>query len=232
MKNWEPKLKDAGREFDQVMKNHGELVAREGWIFILFFAALTIGLYFFEAYVYALIGSILTVFCVFFFRNPPRTIDGIKGVVVSPADGRVMDVVKVKETKYLQGPAVRVRIFLSIFDVHVNRVPIAGRVEFCEKVPGLYLAAYKDEAGQKNARNYLGINSEWGKILVVQVTGLIARRLVCWVKPGDLLQTGERFGLIRFGSCTEIYLPKNATILVQPGQKVKGGESQIARLCK
>jgi len=215
-----------------VMKNHGELVAREGWIFILFFAVLTIGLYYFEAYVSALIAFILTIFCVFFFRNPPRTIDGHKGVVVSPADGRVMDIVKVKENKYLQGPAVRIRIFLSVFNVHINRVPIAGRVEFSEKVPGLYLAAYKDEAGQKNARNYLGINSEWGKILVVQVTGLIARRLVCWVKPGDELMTGQRFGLIRFGSCTEIYLPKNATILVQPGQKVKGGESQIARFCE
>lgn len=215
-----------------MMKNHAELVAREGWIFILFFAALTTGLYYLEAYISALLALILTGFCVFFFRNPPRTIDGHKGVVVSPADGRVMDVVKVKETKYLQGPALRVRIFLSVFNVHINRVPIAGRVEFSEKVPGLYLAAYKDEAGQKNARNYLGINSEWGKILVVQVTGLIARRLVCWVKPGDELQTGQRFGLIRFGSCTEIYLPKNATILVQPGQKVKGGESQIARFCK
>jgi phosphatidylserine decarboxylase len=102
-------------------------------------------------------------------------------------------------------------------------------VEWVEKVGGEYLPAYKDEASSKNVRNYLGISTEWGRIMVVQITGLIARRLVCWVHSGDTLQTGDRFGLIRFGSCTEVYLPDKAIINIKPGQKVKGGETVIAR---
>lgn len=209
--------------------NHRELIAREGWIFIAFFALFTAGFYWAGSPITSSIGLVLTLFCIFFFRNPPRPIDQRPGIVVSPADGRVMDIVTVKEDRYIHGEALRVRIFLSIFDVHINRIPLAGRVEWVEKVPGLFLAAYKDEASQKNVRNYVGLATDWGKILVVQITGLIARRLVCWVQPGDNLQTGQRFGLIRFGSCTEVYLPETATILVQAGQKVKGGESIIAR---
>ena len=122
------------------------------------------------------------------------------------------------------------RIFLSIFNVHINRNPIGGRVEWVQRFTGMYLPAYKDEAGKKNVRNYLGIVTNWGKVLVVQITGFVARRLVCWVREGDTLSTGQRFGLIRFGSCTEVYLPEEVTILVKAGQKVKGGETVIARL--
>ncbi|MDD3364791.1 MAG: phosphatidylserine decarboxylase, partial [Syntrophomonas sp.] len=147
-------------------------------------------------------------------------------------DGRVMDIKTVVEENYVHAKTIRVRIFLSIFNVHINRSPIEGRVEWVNRVSGIYLPAYKDEVSDRNARNYVGIVTEWGKILVVQITGLIARRLVCWVQPGDTLKIGERFGLIRFGSCTEIYLPEDATILVQTGQKLKGGETVIARFCE
>ncbi|MEA4924425.1 MAG: phosphatidylserine decarboxylase family protein [Syntrophomonadaceae bacterium] len=209
--------------------NHSEPVAREGWIFVVLAVLLTLLLYFTAGYGGAVPGVVLTVFCLFFFRNPGRTIPEERGIVVSPADGKVMDITTMAEDKYIQANTQRVRIFLSLFNVHINRNPIAGKVEWVKKVSGEYLPAYKDEASFKNARNYLGISTAWGRIMVVQITGLIARRLVCWVRPGDIMSTGERFGLIRFGSCTEIYLPDEAVIKVKPGQKVKGGETIIAR---
>ncbi len=210
--------------------SHNEPVAREGWPFIVLIGLLSLSFYIFDAKIAALAGIVLTIFCIFFFRNPNRMIPGENGSVVAPADGRVMDIMTLAENQFLHTDAIRVRIFLSLFNVHINRTPISGRVEWVKKVPGVYLAAYKDEASFLNARNYVGIDTSWGKILVVQITGLVARRLVCWVQPGDILKTGERFGLIRFGSCTEVYLPVGTEILVSPGQKLKGGESLIAKL--
>lgn len=208
---------------------HRELVAREGWIFVIFCILISILLYFLAGYAGAVIGLVFTIFCLFFFRNPKRVIPTGTGVVVSPADGVIMDITPMAEDRFMKANTQRVRIFLNIFNVHINRNPIAGRVEWVEKVAGEYLPAYKDKASYKNVRNYLGISTEWGRILVVQITGLVARRLVCWVQPGDTMQTGDRFGLIRFGSCTEIYLPEKVSINVNPGQKVKGGETVIAR---
>lgn len=209
---------------------HKEIIAREGWIFVLIFLLLAIPLFYFTGYVGASPAIILALFCIYFFRNPERKISAARNVVVSPADGRIMDIEKLPEDQYIHAPAIRVRIFLSLFNVHLNRCPIQGQVEFVQKVPGQFLPAYKTEAGTVNARNYVGLNTKWGKILVVQITGLVARRLVCWVKAGDALATGERFGLIRFGSCTELYLPIDANIKVQPGHKVKGGSTVIAEL--
>lgn len=210
--------------------SHNEIIAREGWIFILFFLVLSVPLYYFTGYAGAVPAVILALFCGFFFRNPKREIVQGNGVVVSPADGRIMDIEKLTEDQYMHTPAIRVRIFLSLFNVHINRCPIKGQVDMVQTIPGQFLPAYKNEAGSVNARNYIGLTTNWGKILVVQITGLVARRLVCWVKPGDLLATGERFGLIRFGSCTELYLPLEANISVQAGDKVKGGKTVIARL--
>ena len=209
--------------------NHKEPVAREGWPFVLFCILISILLYFLAGYIGALIGLVLAVFCVFFFRNPKRTIPNGRGIVVAPADGQIMDITAMTEDRFINANTQRVRIFLNIFNVHINRNPIAGKVEWVEKVAGEYLPAYRNEASYKNVRNYLGISTAWGRILVVQITGLIARRLVCWAHPGDTMQTGDRFGLIRFGSCTEVYLPDQAIINVKPGQKVKGGETVIAR---
>lgn len=211
---------------------HREPVAREGWIFIIFCILISMFLYYLAGYAGAVIGLVFTIFCLFFFRNPERVIPSGREVVVSPADGVIMDITTMAEDRFMKANTQRVRIFLNIFNVHVNRNPIAGKVEWVEKVAGEYLPAYKDEASYKNVRNYLGISTEWGRIMVVQITGLIARRLVCWVQPGDTMQTGDRFGLIRFGSCTEIYLPEKVSINVKPGQKVKGGETVIARFYK
>lgn len=210
--------------------SHNEIIAREGWIFIIFFLVLSVPLYCFTGYAGAVPAIILALFCGYFFRNPEREIEAGQGVVVSPADGRIMDIEKLNEEQYMQTPVIRVRIFLSLFNVHVNRCPINGQVDMVRTVPGRFLPAYKTEAGTVNARNYVGLTTNWGKILVVQITGIIARRLVCWVNSGDQLATGERFGLIRFGSCTELYLPLEANITVQAGDSVKGGETVIARL--
>ncbi len=210
--------------------SHKEIVAHEGWIFIFAFLLIAIPLYYFAGYAGASPAVILALFCIYFFRNPKREIATEAGIVVSPADGRIMDIEKLNEDQYLHAPAIRIRIFLSLFNVHINRCPINGQVDLVQSVPGQFLPAYKTEAGTVNARNYVGLKTKWGKILVVQITGLVARRLVCWVNPGDRLTTGERFGLIRFGSCTELYLPLEAVINVQAGDKVKGGETVIARL--
>ncbi|CFX44501.1 Phosphatidylserine decarboxylase-related protein [Syntrophomonas zehnderi OL-4] len=212
------------------MKHHNEIIAREGWVFVFLFLLVTGIMYYFRAFSGAWLTFILALFCAFFFRNPKRSIPDSIGTVVSPADGRIMDIEKVYEDQYLNQSALRVRIFLSLLNVHINRVPINGEVEWVQRVAGQFLPAYKSEAGTKNARNYIGVATPWGRVLVVQVTGLVARRLVCWVKPGDDLQTGERFGLIRFGSCTELYLPPETTVLVQAGERVKGGETILAKL--
>lgn len=210
--------------------NHKEIVAREGWIFIAFFAGLAAVLYYFTGYPGALPAIILALFCVYFFRNPERTATEGETVVTSPADGRIMDIEEVSEDRFIQGRAIRIRIFLSLFNVHINRSPVDGQVVWSHKTGSKYLAAYKPEAGSRNVRNYLGFDVNGRKILLVQITGLIARRLVCWAAPGDQLERGERFGLIRFGSCTELYLPLDAVIKIKAGDKVKGGETDIAEL--
>lgn len=208
---------------------HKEFIAREGWVFIVFFALLAIIPWYFHVYWLTALCMLITIFCMFFFRNPERIVPSGRGEIVAPADGRVMDIAAVEEQYYVQGEAIRIRIFLNLFNVHVNRMPVKGEVNWVKQVSGKYLPAYKDEVGEENERNYVGIECDRGKILVVQITGLIARRLVCWVKPGQVLERGERLGLIRFGSCTEVYLPPGTRILVQAGDKVKGGESIIAK---
>lgn len=210
--------------------NHNEIVAREGWIFIAFFLGAAAALYYFTGYWGAVPAIILALFCTYFFRNPKRTASEEEAIVVSPADGRIMDIEEVTEDRFIHGQAIRVRIFLSLFNVHINRNPVDAEVVWVQKVGSKYLPAYKPEAGTYNVRNYLGLDANGQKILLVQITGLVARRLVCWVSPGDRMQRGERFGLIRFGSCVELYLPTDVDLKVKAGDKVKGGETDIAKL--
>lgn len=203
-------------------------IAKEGWIFILPLMVLTIAVYAVARW-WMLIPGVLLVFTAFFFRNPTRAVPDIDGIIVAPADGVVMAVEETFEDKYIDMESVRVSIFLSIFNVHINRTPVEGKVEYVERIPGRFMPAYKSEAGYWNAKNCLGLDTRWGKVLVVQITGLIARRIVCWAKEGDILSTGERYGLIRFGSCTEVFLPKNVELNVRPGDKVKGGKTILGR---
>jgi len=200
---------------------------------LIFFVVFTVIVYIWGTIWAALFPLVLVVFTLCFFRNPKRVINAQEDEIVSPADGVVLTVEEVNENKYLHGSAIKVSIFLNIFNVHVNRVPVAGEIEYLYYQPGKFLPAFKSHASDINERNYVGIRCKHNShlaVLVVQITGFIARRIVCWVKTGDRLQTGDLFGMIKFGSCTEIYLPVETTVLVKKGQKVRGGETIIGRV--
>lgn len=164
----------------------------------------------------------------YFFRDPERVVPEGRGLFVSPADGKVILVKDVYEKDYLQADTKQISIFMSPLNVHVNRAPCAGKVTYVKHTPGKFMAAYKDDASIKNENIVMALEGEQGRVLVRQVAGFVARRAVCRVKPGDLLKRGERYGMIKFGSRLDVYLPKNATISVQPGDKVLAGETVIA----
>ena len=166
-----------------------------------------------------------------FFRDPDRIIPAGEGLIVSPADGKIIAVSEVKEERFLKDRAIKVSIFLNLFDVHVNRIPCSGRIRGIVYQPGKYLAANKDLASTENEQNAILLETPSGvKIVFVQVAGLVARRIVCWTKEGDEVERGARFGMIRFGSRTDLFLPLGTEIKVTPGQKVKGGASVIGIL--
>ncbi len=208
---------------------HKEIIAVEGWVFIAVPALLSLFCFVISWKIAGVAFAMVSLFCLFFFRNPPRAIPQGKGLVISPADGKIMDITRVEEPLFMGGEVIKVRIFLSLFNVHINRMPIDGMVEGVHRVSGIFLPAYNIEASLKNQRNYIGISSDEGRLIVVQITGVIARRLVCWVTGGKSLSRGERLGLIRFGSCTELYLPCHADVQVTPGDRVRGGKSVIAK---
>jgi len=209
--------------------SHDHIIAREGWGYILAFLVLAGVGYYYTFRILALISLLVALFIGFFFRNPHRNAPGDELAILAPADGRILAIETVNEYRYLEAEAVKISIFLSLFNVHINRVPIKATVDWTKREGFSYLAAYKKEAADTNVRNYLAFASDYGRVLVVQITGLVARRLVCWVQPGDRLGTGDRFGLIKFGSCTELYIPKDTAILVEIGQRVRGGETIIGR---
>jgi len=204
-------------------------ISRDGWFYLVILAVLTVLAYWLWPWLVILPGVVF-LFTAFFFRNPERDIPIDELSLVSPADGIVMDVERVFEDQFLNGESIRVRIFLSIFNVHVNRSPMAGKVIFRAYRQGKMIPAFKSHASELNEKNYVGIQNDHLQILVTQVTGFIARRIVCWVKSGDIIAKGERFGLIKFGSCTEIFVPTNVEIMVSPGDKVSGGISVIGRV--
>jgi phosphatidylserine decarboxylase len=166
-----------------------------------------------------------------FFRDPERDPPEGEGLILAPADGKVVSVAQVnKDASVFLGAAVRVSIFLSPLDVHINRSPVEGAVEEVRYRRGKFLAAYKDQSSARNEQNSLSIVDPKGRRLgVVQVAGVVARRIVCWVKQGDYVSRGARIGLIMFGSRTDTYLPEGCRVEVVEGQRVKGGESVLAR---
>lgn len=209
--------------------NQPYLIAREGIPYVVISALLTV-LGFLIHSALGIFLIIITFFMAYFFRNPKRNIPSEEGLVLSPADGVIMEVSDVYEDRYLKGKAKKVSIFLSVFNVHLNRIPIRGQVEYRAYREGQFLPAFKSHASEINEKSFVGIANEHVKIMVTQVTGFIARRIVCWVKVGDNLNQGDLFGLIKFGSCTEIFLPPEVDIKVVKGDKVVGGESIIGRL--
>ncbi len=213
-----------------MMKNYGIPVAAEGWPFVVPLAVLTAVLYVIGWKNVGTLTLIATLFVLFFFRDPDRRVPTGEDIVVSPADGRVIVVKDVYEPEYLKQPAKQVSIFLSIFNVHVNRVPYGGRVETVKYNPGRFLVASMDKASTDNEQTAMVIENGGRKILVKQIAGLIARRIVCYARPGDELKTGERYGLIRFGSRVDIFLPKDAELKVKVGDRVKGARDIIGVL--
>ncbi|MBP5470108.1 MAG: phosphatidylserine decarboxylase family protein [Candidatus Riflebacteria bacterium] len=173
---------------------------------------------------------VLSAFSLYFFRDPERKIPSGEGLILSPADGRVIDIDTVDHAPFIDGPAKRVTIFLSLFDVHINRSPIKGKIAYRQYAPGKFMCAFEPKASTENEQNAVGIEGSDGyRVLVKQIAGLVARRIVCWKNPGDETEIGERFGLIRFGSRTEIFMPLDAKIDVKIGQKVSGASTIIAR---
>lgn len=205
------------------------IIAREGWVFIIIFAVIT-GATGYWNMILAIVPALLLALTLWFFRDPERTIPEGDRTVVSPADGRVMFVREVEEPTFMQGKAVMVSIFLSVFDVHINRVPVGGKVAYKDYVPGQFLSAWNETVGEVNERAYVGIETGRFRVLVSQVAGLIARRILTWSSVGDQVARGDRFGLIRFGSCTQIWLPMGSTVSVKPGDRVVGGVTVIGRL--
>ncbi len=181
------------------------------------------------------IASILTLAGWAFFRDFEREIPSDDNILIAPADGKVTDIKDLEESEFINQDATRIGIFLSVLDVHVNRTPCTGQVKFIKEVPGLCLNALNsEEASKHNQSTQMGLDCPdhpAGKVLVKQITGAIARRIVCAVKPEDKLVAGQRYGMIKFGSRTELYFPKNekAQILVKPGDKVRGGKTIMVR---
>ena len=209
-------------------------ILEDGWRFIAIFAGL--------AFLGALSGLawlfwpllLLMFWAVYFFRDPPRGVPQDDGVLIAPADGLVqmiVDAVPPAELGLGDQALTRVSIFLSVFDVHINRAPCAGTVEVVAYRPGKFLNAAADKASDENERSAVALRRADGTLIgCVQIAGWVARRIVCYVKPGQAIVAGERFGHIRFGSRTDLYLPAGARLLVAPGQRMIGGETVMAEL--
>jgi phosphatidylserine decarboxylase len=213
-----------------MMKKYTIPVAAEGWVFILPLAGATAMLIASNWTWAGFVTLVFTLFVLFFFRDPDRTVSEGRGVVVAPADGRVVVIKDTFESDYLKQDVKQISIFLSIFDVHVNRSPIKGIVEIVKYNPGKFHIASLDKASLHNEQTAMVIVDRKQKILVKQIAGIIARRIVCYAMPGDLIKRGERYGLIRFGSRVDIFLPKDAEIKMKVGDRVRGARDIIGLL--
>ena len=208
-------------------------IHREGYRFIGIFAGITLIL-FLVWNPLGWIGVVLTLWCAYFFRDPVRVTPQREGLVISPADGRVSGVeqaVPPPELNMGEGLRTRISIFMNVFDCHVNRAPVSGRIRRISYAPGLFLNAELDKASEDNERNSVVIEmSDGAQLGVVQIAGLVARRIMCFVREGETIGAGERFGLIRFGSRLDVFLPPEKQALVAVGQRAIAGETVLADL--
>lgn len=213
------------------MKRPRVPVALEGYPFIALAGFVTLVCAVLDYDFLALVGMALTTFVLYFFRDPERVTPSDEDVLVSPADGKVIVVERVFDEKHLRDHAYKVSIFMNVFNVHVNRAPYAGRVERIQYMPGMFYSADTEQGALRNEACAMTMTTRRGaRFTVVQVAGLIARRIVCWADPGDSLSKGERFGLIRFGSRVDLYLPLSTQVEVTVGQKVTAGETVLGYL--
>lgn len=209
-------------------------IVKDGWKFIIPLLVLAVILFFFWK-IASLFLLLLAALILFFFRDPERKVPEGRDLILSPADGKVIDISEVEEETFLRSRVKVIKIFMSIFNVHVQRSPVKGKVGWIEYKPGKFVAAYTEEASGGNESNLIGIQksdqpaSNRDKIMVKQIAGRIARRICCWCKEGDNLIAGQRIGMIRFGSRADVYLPQEVEIKVKKGDRVVGGETLLGK---
>jgi phosphatidylserine decarboxylase len=211
--------------------NHDGYIAGEGFPFIAPLAIATLLAFLAGFRGISILLLLVTLFVVWFFRNPQRKTPEGGGLVISPADGKVIRIEEATSDELPGRTFQKISIFMNVFNVHVNRIPCSGEVRFIRYRKGKFLSADLDKASVLNERNTVLLKTADGReIITVQIAGLIARRIVCWLKEGMQVRSGQRFGLIRFGSRVEVFLPPGSTLLVKVGEKVRAGETPIGEL--
>lgn len=195
-------------------------IAKDG-IPTITFLLLCAGAFAFISLIPAAIIFALALLVIWFFRDPERQADYKDGYFYAPADGKIVEISKTEHN--FTGTATKVGIFMNIFSVHVNRSPCTGRVDYLEYRPGKKLAAFSPKASEENERHYVGLSTQWGAVMMVQIAGLIARRIVCRLRRGDVLEAGQRYGMIELGSRVDVYMPEDIVLRVKIGDKVKAG---------
>jgi phosphatidylserine decarboxylase len=198
-------------------------MVKEGYPFVIVALLIAVLFGFFHLWILATVFGLVTLFMAYFFRDPERVIPDEPGIIVSPADGRVTRVEENGHGKFIS-------IFLSPLDVHINRAPIGGKIEKVIYTPGKKIPATRDEASTINERNSLEIAASDISVTCTQIAGIVARRIVCWKKEGEVVGRGERFGLIKFSSRTDLQMPSNVEVMVKVDDRVKGGETIVARI--
>jgi len=201
--------------------------AKEGYPFIGFFALITAVCYFVLPAWITVLSLLPILFMAWFFRDPERRIPEGSGIFVAPADGRIIVVEKVREQVFINKETLQISIFMSPLNVHINRAPCDGRVDQVVHTAGRFLSAFKPEASVENENIAITLDTAYGKIVVRQIAGFLARRCVCWAKPGNTLSTGERFGLIKFSSRVDIFLPASVIPKIKLGDHVTAGETVL-----
>lgn len=215
----------------QFFMKHDSIIAHEGYPIIIFSLVITVFVAFLGISWLIILFALITFFIIWFFRNPERYFQEEEKVLISPADGKIIKIEDVELNGNISGMFKKISIFMNIFNVHVNRVPYSGKIETIDYHEGKFFSANLDKASLNNERNEVMIRADDGRsIWVVQIAGLIARRIVCWINVGTPVKTGERFGLIRFGSRLDIYLPEDSRISVKLHDKVKAGETHLGYL--
>ncbi|AEB10346.1 phosphatidylserine decarboxylase family protein [Desulfobacca acetoxidans] len=211
------------------MKKRNGLIARPGYRFLAAgLSILVLGFWVGQYIVW--LGLVCTAFFAYFFRDPERAIPSAPGLLISPADGRIIAWERMREDQFLRQPVHKLSIFMNVFDVHVNRAPLAGRIKAAVYQPGRYLPANNPQAPDQNEQLALHLESAEGiGLVMVQIAGVLARRIISYVQAGDQVDRGERVGLICFGSRVDLYIPEQCQLQVQLGQKVKAGTTIIGR---
>ena len=199
-------------------------LARDG-IPTVTFLVLATAAFAFVSPIPAAVLAVLAALVVWFYRDPDRTAPEGDGLFISPADGRVVEISEAEHP--FTGPSVKVGIFMNVFSVHVNRAPCMGRVDYLEYVPGRKIAAFAPKASEVNERNLVGLSTPYGPVLMVQIAGLLARRIVCRLRRGEVLEAGQRYGMIRLGSRVDIYLPKDVRLSIKHGDRIYAGISSL-----